>query len=106
MAASLAGLAAAADGLEHLDGLDSPDILEGAVQARVAQLLLGNAAIVPDNFGFAPYATRSVAAAKAAFEALGIGYDEQGATPGAFYTFPGDPMANGTGMAVLNATAV
>jgi hypothetical protein len=79
---------------------------EHRVTARAAQMLLGNSAIVPDNFGFAPYATRSVADAKAAFEALGIGYDEQGAQPGAFYTFPGDPMANGTGMAVENASAV
>jgi hypothetical protein len=80
---------------------------EHRVLARAAQMQLGDASIgAPNNFGFAPYATRSVADAKAAFEALGIGYDEQGATPGAFYTFPGDPMANGTGMAVQNASAV
>ena len=33
-----------------------------------------------------------------ALEQAGIGFGERGATPGRFYDFPGDPVANGTGL--------
>ena len=33
-----------------------------------------------------------------ALEGAGIGFGERGAEPGAFYTFPGDPVANGVGL--------
>jgi hypothetical protein len=57
---------------------------EHRVLARYAQDLLGNDVGVPN---------------KSALEALGIGYGRQGATPGRFYDYPGDPVANGTGTA-------
>ena len=35
-----------------------------------------------------------------ALTALGIGYGEPGSAPGAFYDYPGDPLANGVGVPV------
>jgi hypothetical protein len=70
---------------------------EHRVLARYAQALLGAPIGVPNNISFAPFNLQSASAVKAALEALGLGYGEQGATPGQFYTFPGDPVANGTG---------
>jgi hypothetical protein len=70
---------------------------EHRVLARYAQALLGNDVGVPNNISFAPFDLQSASAVKSALEALGIGYGQQGATPGAFYDYPGDPVANGTG---------
>jgi hypothetical protein len=70
---------------------------EHRVLARVAQAALGATTAVPNNISFAPFSYTSISAVKAALEALGIGYGRQGATPGAFYDYPGDPVANGTG---------
>jgi hypothetical protein len=76
---------------------------EHRVLARSAQMMLGDASIgVPNNISFAPFDKQSVPAVKSALEALGIGYGTQGATPGAFYTYPGDPVANGLGTAQAN----
>jgi hypothetical protein len=72
---------------------------EHRVLARYAQDLLGSNVGVPNNISFAPFNLQSVAAVKAALEALGIGYGRQGATPGKFYAYPGDPVANGVGTA-------
>jgi hypothetical protein len=70
---------------------------EHRVLARYAQALLGAPIGVPNNISFAPFNQHSIHDVKAALEALGIGYGVQGAMPGAFYDFPGDPVANGTG---------
>jgi hypothetical protein len=72
---------------------------EHRVLARFAQNLLGNDVGVPNNISFAPFTHRSVGEVKAALEALGIGYGRQGATPGQFYDYPGDPVASGVGTA-------
>jgi hypothetical protein len=72
---------------------------EHRVLARFAQDLLGNDVGVPNNISFAPFTHRSVGEVKAALEALGIGYGRQGATPGQFYDYPGDPVASGVGTA-------
>jgi hypothetical protein len=72
---------------------------EHRVLARYAQDLLGTDVGVPNNISFAPFNLQSVSAVKAALEALGIGYGRQGATPGRFYDYPGDPVANGVGTA-------
>jgi hypothetical protein len=70
---------------------------EHRVLARVAQAALGATTAVPNNISFAPFSYTSIAAVKAALEALGIGYGREGPTPGKFYDYPGDPVANGTG---------
>jgi hypothetical protein len=70
---------------------------EHRVLARYAQALLGSTIGVPNNISFAPFNLQSESAVKAALEALGIGWGKQGATPGQFYPYPGDPVANGVG---------
>jgi hypothetical protein len=72
---------------------------EHRVLARFAQGALGATIGVPNNISFAPFTYTTTHDVKAALEALGIGYGVQGATPGKFYAFPGDPVANGTGTA-------
>lgn len=67
---------------------------EHRVLARSAQNMLGTPVGVPNNVGFEPYAQRSAPAAKSALEKLGIGYGRQGAKPGKFYKYPGDPARN------------
>ena len=47
---------------------------------------------------------KSATAAKHALEGLGIGYDAKGAKPGKFYEYPGNPLANGTGLPVTANT--
>jgi hypothetical protein len=44
-----------------------------------------------------PFNLQTVPAVKQVLEALGIGYGKQGATPGQFYTCPGDSVADGMG---------
>jgi hypothetical protein len=39
-----------------------------------------------------------------ALTGLGIGYGTPGAAPGAFYDYPGDPLANGVGVPVDSPT--
>ncbi|HEY3613168.1 MAG TPA: hypothetical protein VGK92_05655 [Gaiellales bacterium] len=70
---------------------------EHRVLARFAQGALGATIGVPNNISFAPFSHPTMAAVKAALEALGIGYGRKGAGPGKFYDYPGDPVANGTG---------
>jgi hypothetical protein len=70
---------------------------EHRVLARYAQALLGSTIGVPNNISFAPFNLQSTSAVKAALEALGIGWGTQGATPGQFYAYPGDPVAAGVG---------
>jgi hypothetical protein len=70
---------------------------EHRVLARFAQGALGATIGVPNNISFAPFSYQDIPGVVKALEALGIGYGEKGATPGAFYEYPGDPIANNTG---------
>jgi hypothetical protein len=76
---------------------------EHRVLARFAKAaILGTIATdVPNNRGFEAFKQRTPASALAATVKLGIGFGKQGATPGAFYEFPGNPQSNGTGAPVL-----
>jgi hypothetical protein len=76
---------------------------EHRVLARFAKaVILGTTATeVPNNRGFEAFKQRTPRAALAASAKLGIGFGKQGATPGAFYEFPGDPRKTGTGTPVL-----
>lgn len=67
--------------------------------ARQALVTLGASTDAPNNVGFEPYGQRTVPIVRAALEGLGIGYGKKGATPGAFYDYPGSPLANGVGLA-------
>lgn len=53
--------------------------------ARYAQLALGATTAVPNNLGFEQYQFKSLTDIVAQLEALGIGFNTQGATPGNFY---------------------
>jgi hypothetical protein len=66
--------------------------------ARFAQTALGGRRQISINRSFAPWEIRSAAAMIAALEGAGIGFGRRGAGAGAFYRFPGDPVANGTGL--------
>ena len=66
--------------------------------ARFAQTALGGRKQISINRSFAPWGIRTAAAMIAALEAAGIGFGRRGAGAGAFYRFPGDPVANGTGL--------
>ena len=66
--------------------------------ARFAQTALGGRQQISINRSFAPWSIKTAAGMIAALEGAGIGFNERGAAPGAFYTFPGDPVANGVGL--------
>ena len=66
--------------------------------ARFAQTALGGRQQISIDRSFAPWSIKTVAGMIAALEGAGIGFGERGAEPGAFYTFPGDPVANGSGL--------
>ena len=72
---------------------------------RFAQGQLGRDVGVPNDVGFENFDWRSVAAVRDALEGLGIGYGARGrGGPGAFYEYPGDPIARGVGTPVSHAT--
>ena len=50
--------------------------------------------------GFEPFPYQTTAEVEQALMGLGIGYGEQSSAPGAFYEYPGDPVANGVGVPV------
>jgi hypothetical protein len=52
---------------------------------------------VPNNKGFETYTLKSTNDVVAALEKAGFGFGKQGATPGQFVDFPGNPSKNGTG---------
>ena len=56
----------------------------------LAQTLIN--ASPPDNLGFEVFRYKRVRAILAALEGLGLGFGQQGATPGSFYDFPRPPM--------------
>jgi hypothetical protein len=66
--------------------------------ARFAQTALGGRQQISIDRSFAPWSIQTARGMIEALEAAGIGFGRQGATPGAFYEFPGDPVANGTGL--------
>jgi hypothetical protein len=73
---------------------------EHRVLARFAASQLGAPTAPPNDVGFEAFPHRSTHSVRKTLEGLGIGYGKQGATPGAFYDYPGDPVANGDGVAV------
>jgi hypothetical protein len=70
--------------------------------ARFAQGQLGGKAEVPNDVGFENYDWPSIADVRAALETLGIGYGVEGARPGTFYDYGGDPVAAGVGTPVTH----
>jgi hypothetical protein len=50
--------------------------------------------------GFETYTVKSMAAVVAELEKAGFGFGKQGASPGQFVDFPGNPTSNGTGFYV------
>jgi hypothetical protein len=73
---------------------------EHRVLARFAASQLGAPTAPPNDVGFEPFPLRSTNRVMHTLTGLGIGYGKQGATPGAFYHYPGDPVANGVGVPV------
>ena len=73
---------------------------EHRVLARFAASQLGASTTPPNNVGFEPFPYKSTDEVMKALTALGIGYGVQGSAPGAFYDYPGDPVANGVGVPV------
>ena len=69
---------------------------EHRVLARSAAAMLTGSTAAPNNVGFEAFPHRSGSAALKASEALGLGFGKQGATPGNFYEYPGDPRKTGT----------
>ena len=67
---------------------------------RFAQGQLGNDVGVPNDVGFESFDWQTVASAREALEALGIGYGKQGGGVGRFYEYPGDPVSRGVGTPV------
>ena len=63
--------------------------------ARFAQGALGGEQKIPIDRSFAPWSIKTVAGMIDALEEAGIGFGRQGAAPGKFYDFPGDPTATG-----------
>jgi hypothetical protein len=66
--------------------------------ARFAQGALGGQQKIPIDRSFAPWSIKTVAGMIDALEEAGIGFGRQGASPGRFYEFPGDPTRNGSGL--------
>jgi hypothetical protein len=77
---------------------------EHRVLARFARAtILGTTATeIPNNRGFEAFKQRTPSSSLAASAKLGIGFGKRGATPGAFYEFPGDPRKTGTGAPLLS----
>ncbi len=73
---------------------------EHRVLARSAAAMLTGSTAAPNNVGFEAFPHRSGSAALQASEKLGLGFGKQGATPGKFYEYPGDPRKTGTAVAV------
>ncbi|HEY8582357.1 MAG TPA: hypothetical protein VIL49_05395, partial [Capillimicrobium sp.] len=68
--------------------------------ARFAQNALGAPVGVPDDRSFQLYGVKRADRAQAALEKVGVGFGVEGAQPGAFYEFPGDPVKAGVGAAI------
>jgi hypothetical protein len=77
---------------------------EHRVLARFAASVLGAPTAPPNNVGFEPFPYKTTNQVMRALRGLGIGYGKPGAAPGAFYDYPGDPLANGVGVPVERPT--
>ena len=77
---------------------------EHRVLARFAASQLGAPTAPPNNVGFEPFPYKTTRQVREALTGLGIGYGEPGAAPGAFYEYPGDPVATGVGVPVDSPT--
>jgi hypothetical protein len=73
---------------------------EHRVLARFAASTLGAPTTPPNNVGFEPFPYQTTREVRTALMGLGIGYGQQSSAPGAFYEYPGDPVANGDGVPV------
>ena len=77
---------------------------EHRVLSRFAASQLGAPTAPPNNVGFEPFPYKTTNQVVQALTGLGIGYGTPGAAPGAFYDYPGDPVANGVGDPVDSPT--
>jgi len=77
---------------------------EHRVLARFAASVLGAPTAPPNNVGFEPFPYKNSTQVKKALMGLGIGYGEPSSAPGAFYDYPGDPVAIGVGVPVESPT--
>ncbi len=73
---------------------------EHRVLARFAASQLGAPTAPPNNVGFEPFPYKTTTQVRKALTGLGIGYGTQSSAPGAFYEYPGNPVANGDGVPV------
>jgi hypothetical protein len=73
---------------------------EHRVLARFAASQLGAPTAPPNNVGFEPFPYKTTTQVRKALKGLGIGYGKQSPAPGAFYEYPGNPVANGVGVPV------
>jgi hypothetical protein len=73
---------------------------EHRVLARFAASQLGAPTAPPNNLGFEAFPYKTTAQVREAITGLGIGYGKPSSVPGAFYEYPGDPVANGVGVPV------
>ena len=69
---------------------------------RHAQNELGHDVGVPNDVGFEGFDWNTLRKVKDALEDLGIGYGVETDRPGRFYSYPGDPIANGLGTPVTH----
>ena len=75
---------------------------EHRVLARFAASQLGAPTAPPNNVGFEAFPYKTTGQVRKALTGLGIGYGKQSSAPGAFYKYPGDPVANGVGIPVAS----
>jgi hypothetical protein len=73
---------------------------EHRVLARFAASQLGAPTAPPNNVGFEPFPYKTTTQVIKALRGLGIGYGKPSSAPGAFYKYPGDPVASGVGVPV------
>ncbi len=66
--------------------------------ARFAQTALGGRQQISIDRSFAPWSIKTVAGMIDALEDAGIGFGRRGKGAGKFYDFPGNPVANGSGL--------
>ncbi|MFZ0042607.1 MAG: hypothetical protein WAK93_14950 [Solirubrobacteraceae bacterium] len=68
--------------------------------ARFAASQLGAPTAPPNNLGFEAFPYKTAGQVRKALTGLGLGYGKPSSAPGAFYEYPGDPLANGVGTPV------
>jgi len=73
---------------------------EHRVLARFAASVLGAPTSPPNNVGFEPFPYKNSTQVMKVLMSLGIGYGQPSSATGAFYEYPGDPVANGDGVPV------